>query len=113
VPIGAWTLSLVFDLVSRWSGEPEVVVKASFWLIGAGILAALLAAVFGLLDLRTIPRGTPAFTTGLTHPALNYDDYGLGFGRYRFPAAQVVGHHGVWGAFAFWCPELDASSPAS
>ncbi|HKX71666.1 MAG TPA: DUF2231 domain-containing protein [Acidimicrobiales bacterium] len=71
VPIGAWTLSLVFDLVSRWSGEPEVFVKASFWLIGAGILAALLAAVFGLLDLLTIPRGTPAFTTGLTHLALN------------------------------------------
>jgi uncharacterized membrane protein len=71
VPIGAWTLSLVFDLVSRWSGEPEVFVKASFWLIGAGILAALLAAAFGLLDFLTIPRGTPAFTTGLTHLALN------------------------------------------
>jgi D-alanyl-D-alanine carboxypeptidase len=37
-----------------------------------------------------------------------YDDYGLGLGRYRFPAAQVIGHHGVWGAFAFWSPELDA-----
>jgi D-alanyl-D-alanine carboxypeptidase len=41
-------------------------------------------------------------------PAGYYDDYGLGLGRYRFPAAQVVGHHGVWGAFAFWFPELDA-----
>jgi D-alanyl-D-alanine carboxypeptidase len=41
-------------------------------------------------------------------PAGHYDDYGLGLGRYRFPAAQVVGHHGVWGAFAFWSPELDA-----
>jgi hypothetical protein len=29
-------------------------------------------------------------------------------GRYRFPAAQVIGHHRVWGAFAFWCPQLDA-----
>ncbi len=37
-----------------------------------------------------------------------YDDYGLGLGRYTFPAGQVVGHHGVWGAFAFWSPELDA-----
>jgi D-alanyl-D-alanine carboxypeptidase len=37
-----------------------------------------------------------------------YDDYGLGLGCYRFPAAQVIGHHGVWGAFAFWSPELDA-----
>jgi D-alanyl-D-alanine carboxypeptidase len=41
-------------------------------------------------------------------PAGYYDDYGLGLGRYTFPAAQVVGHHGVWGAFAFWSPELDA-----
>jgi Beta-lactamase len=41
-------------------------------------------------------------------PAGFYDDHGLGLGRYRFPAAQVVGHHGVWGAFAFWSPELDA-----
>jgi CubicO group peptidase (beta-lactamase class C family) len=37
-----------------------------------------------------------------------YDDYGLGLGRYRFEWAQVIGHHGVWGAFAFWFPELDA-----
>ena len=38
-----------------------------------------------------------------------YDDYGLGLGRYRFKSAQVIGHHGVWGAFAFWSPELDAT----
>jgi len=37
-----------------------------------------------------------------------YDDYGLGLGRYRYAVAQVIGHHGVWGAFAFWSPELDA-----
>ena len=36
-----------------------------------------------------------------------YDDYGLGLGRYNFPAAHLIGHHGVWGAFAFWSPELD------
>jgi D-alanyl-D-alanine carboxypeptidase len=41
-------------------------------------------------------------------PAGYYDDYGLGLGRYQFPQAHVVGHHGVWGAFAFWSPELDA-----
>lgn len=71
VPIGAWVASLVFDLASRWAGEAEVFVKGSFWLIGVGVLGALAAAVFGLLDLLTIPRGTPAFRTGLTHMALN------------------------------------------
>ena len=38
-----------------------------------------------------------------------YDDYGLGLGRYEFDSAQVIGHHGVWGAFAFWCPELETT----
>jgi uncharacterized membrane protein len=71
IPIGAWTLSLVFDLVSRWAGEDEVFVKASFWLIGAGIVGAVLAAALGLMDLATIPRRTPAFATGLTHAGLN------------------------------------------
>jgi uncharacterized membrane protein len=71
VPIGAWVASLIFDLTSRWAGEGEVFVKASFWLIAIGILGAVVAAVFGLLDLLTIPRGTPAFRTGVTHLVLN------------------------------------------
>lgn len=71
VPIGAWVVSFVFDLASRWAGEPEVFVKGSFWLIGAGILGALAAALFGFLDLLAIPRGTAAFRTGITHMALN------------------------------------------
>jgi uncharacterized membrane protein len=71
VPIGAWVLSLVFDIAAVYSGEPEVFVKGAFWLIGAGIIGAVVAALFGLLDLLAIPRGTPAFRTGLLHLALN------------------------------------------
>ena len=71
VPIGAWVASILFDLGSHRSGEAEVFVKGSFWLIGIGILGALAAAVFGFLDLLAIPRGTVAFRTGLTHMALN------------------------------------------
>lgn len=52
-------------------------VKASFWLIGLGILGALAAAVFGLMDLVAIPPGTKAFTTGLTHMVLNLIVVGL------------------------------------
>jgi hypothetical protein len=48
------------------------------------------------------------FAVSACGPAGYCDDYGLGLGRYRFPAAQVVGHHGIWGAFAFWSRELDA-----
>jgi uncharacterized membrane protein len=71
VPIGAWVTSFLFDIASSWAGEPEVLVKASFWMIGIGIVAAVLAALFGLLDLLAIPRGTRAFRTGLIHMALN------------------------------------------
>jgi D-alanyl-D-alanine carboxypeptidase len=65
--------------------------------------------------LRALTQGqllSPAAWTEMTRwqpgPEGYYDDYGLGLGRYRFPGAQLMGHHGVWGAFAFWSPELDA-----
>jgi D-alanyl-D-alanine carboxypeptidase len=41
-----------------------------------------------------------------------YDDYGLGLGRYRFPAAQVIGHHGVWAPSRSGLPNSTPSSPA-
>jgi uncharacterized membrane protein len=71
VPIGAWVASLVFDIASRVSDDTAVFAEGSYWLIGLGIVGALAAAVFGLLDLLTIPRGTRAFKTGLTHMGLN------------------------------------------
>jgi uncharacterized membrane protein len=71
VPIGAWVASLIFDLAARFSDEAEVFSEGAYWLIAIGIVGAVLAAVFGLLDLLGIPRGTQAFRTGLTHMALN------------------------------------------
>jgi uncharacterized membrane protein len=72
LPIGAWVSSLVFDIASKANsdGSPSLV-DASYWLIGLGVIGALLAAVFGLMDLVTIPRRTRAFKLGLTHMALN------------------------------------------
>ena len=71
VPIGAWVASLVFDLAAAFGAEEEVFAEGAYWLIGIGIVGALLAAVLGLIDLLAIPRGTKAFTTGLTHMTLN------------------------------------------
>lgn len=71
VPIGAWIASLVFDVVSRSAGEAEVFAKGAYWLIAIGVIGALAAAVFGFLDLLTIPSGTTAFRTALTHMSLN------------------------------------------
>src|SRR3954463_12679118 len=71
VPIGAWVASLVFDVISRTGNDARVFAKGAYWLVGIGIVGALVAAIFGFLDLLTIPRGTRAFTTAITHMALN------------------------------------------
>ncbi len=71
VPIGAWVASFVFDLASRFSGEPVVFAKGAFWLIGLGLAGAAAAAMLGFLDLFAIPTGTRVFRTGLFHMTLN------------------------------------------
>jgi len=70
VPIGAWVSSIVLDIASM-AKDNAALAEASLWLIAIGVIGALLAALFGLLDLSTIPRGTKAFTTGVTHMSLN------------------------------------------
>ncbi|MET8568971.1 DUF2231 domain-containing protein [Streptomyces sp. NPDC004783] len=71
VPIGAWVISLVFDIASHVVHEPGFLTQASEWLIAVGVLGALLAATVGFLDLFAIPAGTPAFRTALVHMTLN------------------------------------------
>ncbi len=71
VPIGAWVSGLVFDIASRFVGDPGFLTKGSEWLIAIGVLGALAAALIGFLDLFAIPNGTPAFRTALVHMTLN------------------------------------------
>lgn len=72
IPIGVWVASVVFDIIALASSEEEAVfAEGAYWLIGIGVVGAVLAALFGLMDLLTIPRGTKAFKTALTHMALN------------------------------------------
>jgi uncharacterized membrane protein len=71
IPIGAWVLSLVFDLASRFTGQGTTWAQASWWAVGIGILGALAAALLGLLDLSAVPSGTFVFRLGLAHAGLN------------------------------------------
>lgn len=71
VPIGAWVASLVFDIASRIDKAPRFLTQGSEWLIALGVLAALAAATIGFLDFLTIPTGTPAYRTAVTHMVLN------------------------------------------
>jgi len=72
LPVGAFVSSLVFDVLThtRAHGLPYLV-DGAYWLIGVGLVGALIAAVFGWMDLRLLPRGTRAFRTAVTHVALN------------------------------------------
>ncbi len=72
LPVGAFVSSLIFDILThtRADGLPYLV-DGAFWLIGVGLIGALIAAVFGVLDLLAIPRRTQPFTIAVTHLALN------------------------------------------
>jgi uncharacterized membrane protein len=70
IPIGAWIASVVFDVASHLAADPVVFAQGARWLIGIGVLGALLAAMIGLLDLLAIPTGTRAFRTALLHMSL-------------------------------------------
>lgn len=72
LPIGAFVSSLIFDILTwtRATGLPYLV-DGAYWLIGVGLIAALIAAVFGFLDLTRIPRRTPPFRTALAHLTFN------------------------------------------
>src|SRR5436309_12475932 len=71
VPIGAWVSSLVFDIGSRIVEPPGFLAQGSLWLIGIGVVGALVAALFGFLDLVAIPTRTSAFRTAVVHMSLN------------------------------------------
>ncbi|HWQ34659.1 MAG TPA: DUF2231 domain-containing protein [Blastocatellia bacterium] len=75
-PLGLLTMAVIFDLIALslgngyWSG-------ISYYLIAAGVIGGLLAALFGLIDWVAIPRGTRAKSIGLVHGLGNVAVMGL------------------------------------
>ncbi|HZW04900.1 MAG TPA: DUF2231 domain-containing protein, partial [Anaerolineaceae bacterium] len=65
-PLGLLGMSVIFDIIRLITGE-EAFAIAAYYNIAAGILAGLVAALFGLLDWLAVPGGTRAKTIGLTH----------------------------------------------
>ncbi len=68
--LGLLLTSFIFDVVylltdnGKWS-------EIAFWMIAAGVIGGLPAAVFGLIDWLAIPSGTRAKRIGLWHGAGN------------------------------------------
>lgn len=90
VPIGAWVISLGFDVASHFASRPAFLAKGSEWLIAAGVIGAVAAGLIGFLDFAVIPVGTPAFRTACIHMFINVTlilAYGANFAwRYRTSA---------------------------
>jgi uncharacterized membrane protein len=78
LPLGVFAIAVIFDLIYLISDESEWAVT-SFRMIVAGLIAGLVAAVFGYLDWQAVPSDTRAKRVGFTHGALNVVMIGLFF----------------------------------
>ena len=66
LPLGLLGTAVIFDIIRAFNDSTDLAV-ASFYMIAAGIIGGLLAAVFGLVDWLAIPTGTRAKRLGLWH----------------------------------------------
>jgi len=71
IPIGTWTAALVFDIVGFFADDRATFTRGALWLIGIGVVGALLAATVGLFDLSALEKGTRARRLALFHLACN------------------------------------------
>lgn len=69
-PLGLLATAVAFDIVALIQSQASWFV-ISYWMIAAGVIGGLLAAVFGLIDWIGIPSGTRAKTIGLLHGGTN------------------------------------------
>lgn len=69
-PLGLLATSFFFDIAYLVIGRSELALVA-YWMIFAGVIGALAAALFGTIDWLGIPSRTRAKYIGLWHGALN------------------------------------------
>ena len=69
-PIGLLTTSVIFDIL-HWVTGNGFWSEIAFWMIAAGGISGLLAAVVGTLDWTGIPSGTHARQVGVWHGTAN------------------------------------------
>jgi len=69
-PLGLLATSVIFDLIGFGTGNGKWA-EIAFWMIAAGVIGGLVAAVFGLIDWLAIPTGTRAKSVGVWHAVGN------------------------------------------
>jgi uncharacterized membrane protein len=92
-PLGLFATSLVFDIIDAAGGGASFS-RAAFYMIAAGIVGGLAAAVFGGVDWLAIPKGTRAKRVGAVHGIVNVGVVALFIvswgARYADPDAQTA-----------------------
>ncbi len=76
LPAGLLMTASVFDFITWLRHDPRYTEMAAY-LIAAGLITGLLAAVFGIIDWLKIPAGTRAGRVGALHGAGNLVVMGL------------------------------------
>lgn len=69
-PLGLLSTAVIFDIIALVAGN-HLWFEVAFWLIAAGIVGGLAAAVFGLIDWLGLPANTRTKRIGLWHGAAN------------------------------------------
>src|SRR5687768_13513927 len=69
-PLALLTTAIIFDIIRLSTGNPMWSTMA-YWMIAAGIIGGLVAAVFGLIDWLGVPKGTRARRIGALHGSGN------------------------------------------
>jgi uncharacterized membrane protein len=69
-PLGLLSTAVIFDIVYLATSNTQFSV-VSYWMISAGIIGGVVAAVPGFVDWLSIPKDTRAKKVGLFHAILN------------------------------------------
>jgi uncharacterized membrane protein len=69
LPIGMWVLSVACDIIAAFSGNPGTWKVVALYAMVGGIIGALAAAIFGLIDLLSLPREVRK--TAIVHMSIN------------------------------------------
>jgi uncharacterized membrane protein len=70
LPIGLWVFSLVCDVILLAGRNPDLWFTVGYITMAGGIVGAVVAAVFGAIDLFALPKG-PTRNIGVLHMTIN------------------------------------------
>jgi uncharacterized membrane protein len=70
-PLGLLATAAIFDIIYLLTNNQQIA-SAAYWMIAAGVVGGIVAAVPGFVDWWAIPAGTRAKRVGLVHGLGNY-----------------------------------------